>query len=142
MKSFLVALSFLFFSNCSLFAQSNNIELAEIIKGVWRIESQMPAVNLDKPEAGSDIDYSKELIHKNDSLIMFNKNSFEIDNNRKGKFEIKGHSLYLNGIKYKYYVHNKDKLNLVRIVNSDLMLAYVLIRKNNLDLSPNFQPQN
>ncbi len=113
----------------SLIGQSNDLKLSDFIDGSWTIDTRGSLVSDDKPDAGQNLDYNKEIIRDNDTLITFIKNKFEISQNRKGTFEINGTSLYLNEIKYKYGIFDKNKFSLVRFISPDLIITFMLERK-------------
>lgn len=129
MKYILSIIILAFFVNVNSSAQNSDLKLNDIIDGTWKIDVRLPAVDINNPEAADKIDYKNEILKDTDSIIVFSESKFKIDNTNTGNFSIKGTSLYLNGVKYKYGIYSKDKFSLIRIVSPELILTYMIERK-------------
>jgi len=111
-------------------SQSIDIKLTDIIEGKWNIEYRGEIVTTNNPNANDNIDLTLEILKAEDGKIEFGFTEYTLNSDKSGKFIIKGTSLYLDNKKYHVAIHNKDKFNLIRKINSDCSLAYMIVRNN------------
>lgn len=114
----------------SVRSQSTDIKLIDIIEGTWNIEYRGTIVTTDNPDANDNINLTHEILKSKDGKIEFGTQEYKLNSNKSGKYLIKGTTLYLDNKKYHFAIHNKDKFNLIRKINSDCSLAYMIVRKN------------
>ncbi len=125
-----VTLILLFVTLINIKSQTTDIKLKDIIVGTWNIEYRGTTVTTDNPDANENIDLTSELLKKEDGKIEFVNQTYILNSDKSGKYLIKGTTIYLDDKKYHFAIHNKDKFNLVRKINADCFLTYMIERKN------------